>query len=70
MKFKELLNLPDAELRRQILDLEAELHALQVKARLSQLKTTHQISAVRHNVARLRTRLTQLAREAGKPVTK
>lgn len=64
MKFKELTNTADAALLAQLKELQAESHDLQMKARLGQLKTTHQLKAVRKDIARIKTMITQRSNAA------
>jgi large subunit ribosomal protein L29 len=55
MDFKELKNLSDTELSAEIAKLSGELEGLRMKARLGQVKTVHQISALRKTIARIKT---------------
>ncbi len=55
MKFKELTTKPESELKTMLKDLRAEAQELSVKARLNQLKNNHKISALKKDIARIMT---------------
>ena len=55
MDFQDLKNKSQAELQELLLQLHAELHALELKAHTKQLKQVHKISQTRKNIARIMT---------------
>ena len=57
MKYKELKNLGEVELKKMLLDLRAEAHEIAVKIRLNQQKQTHKLSQVKKDIARILTYL-------------
>jgi len=57
MKFKELKNLSEGEIRKTLADLKEQAHDLSVKLRLNQLKNTHKLKLVKKDIARILTYL-------------
>lgn len=57
MKYKELKNQSEAELKKLLLDLRVEAHELAVKIRLNQQKQTHKLRFIKKDIARLLTYL-------------
>lgn len=57
MKFKELTTKSEGEIKQLLAELKSQVHELQVKARLNQLKNNHQIGAVKKDIARILTYL-------------
>ena len=57
MKFKELSPLSAEQLHKDLAELREQANGLQVKNRLSQIKNTHQLRAVRKDIARILTAL-------------
>ncbi|MBI3232147.1 MAG: 50S ribosomal protein L29 [Candidatus Doudnabacteria bacterium] len=55
MKFKELKNHSDIELKKMLLDLRSEAHEIAVKIRLNQQKQIHKLRAVKKDIARIMT---------------
>lgn len=55
MKYKELTNQPESELKKLLLDLRGEAHELSVKIRLNQQKQTHKLKVVKKDIARIMT---------------
>lgn len=55
MKFKELKNHTEAELKKMLLDLRAQAHEIGVKIRLNQEKQTHKLRQVKKDIARIMT---------------
>jgi len=55
MKYKELKNHGEAELKKMLLDLRAEAHEISVKIRLNQQKQTHKLRQVKKDIARILT---------------
>ncbi|MDI3298963.1 MAG: 50S ribosomal protein L29 [Bacillota bacterium] len=67
MKAKELAELSDAELEKQIRDLKSELFNLRFQHATGQLENPMRLRQVRRDIARVKTVLRQreLARERG-----
>ncbi len=59
MKFQELLNKSEDQLRKELVVLRAEVEKLTVKVRLAQTKNTNELPAKRREVARILTALRQ-----------
>lgn len=59
MKFKELQTKPEAEVKKLLKDLRAEAHELSVKIRMNQVKSVHKLKALKKDIARVLTYLTQ-----------
>ncbi|MCC7356620.1 MAG: 50S ribosomal protein L29 [Candidatus Doudnabacteria bacterium] len=59
MKFQELLNKSEDQLRKELAVLRAEVEKLTVKVRLAQTKNTNELPAKRREVARILTALRQ-----------
>gem|GEM_PF-2104394 len=57
MKFKELTTKSEAEVRKMLEELQVESHALALKIRLSQEKTTHKLKGMKRDIARIMTYL-------------
>lgn len=57
MKYKELTTKSEAELKTLLAELRIQAHDLSVKARLQQIKNTHQIKAAKKDIARILTYL-------------
>lgn len=57
MKFTELKNLPENEIRKTLVNLKQEAHDLSVKIRLNQQKNTKKLKAVKKDIARILTYL-------------
>lgn len=55
MKFKELINMPKAEVSKMLLDLQEQAHDFSVKLRLNQLKNPHKLKVVKKDIARILT---------------
>ncbi len=58
MKYKELTNKPEAELKRQLAELREEHRALAVKVKLLQEKNGHKLTLLKKDIARVLTALT------------
>jgi|GEM_PF-1220134 len=56
-KFKEISGKPVAALRKELAELREQANGLMVKSRLSQVKNTRQIRAVKKDIARILTAL-------------
>lgn len=61
MKYKELKNQPEAEVRRQLAELAGKAHDMAVKIRLNQHKNTHQLAQLKKDIARIKTYLRSVA---------
>ena len=59
MKFKELTNQSEAELKSMLLNLRSEAHELAANIRLGQHKQTHKLGGLRKDIARIMTLLKQ-----------
>lgn len=57
MKFKELSQKSTAELQKELASLREQSATLRVKNRLGQVKGTHQLKAIRKDIARVMTAL-------------
>ncbi len=57
MKYKELKLKTDGEVKKMLEELRIEAHDLFVKLRLNQLKNTHKQKAVKKDIARIMTYL-------------
>ena len=57
MKFTELKTKSEAEIRQLILELREKAHDLSVKIKLNQLKNTNELKAVKKDIARIMTYL-------------
>ncbi len=57
MKYKDLKINSEAELKKMLLDLRSEVHKLEVKNRLGQLKQNHKIKQIKKDIARILTLL-------------
>lgn len=57
MKYKELTDKPEAELKRQLSELREEHRALAIKVKLLQEKNGHKLALLRHDIARILTAL-------------
>ena len=64
MKAKELREMTDVELNKQLKDLKAELFNLRFQQATGQLENTARMRAVRRDVARIKTVLNQKAADA------
>ena len=58
MKFTELKTKSDAEIKNLLAELKSKAHDLAVKLRLNQLKNNQELKAVKKDVARIMTYLT------------
>ena len=59
MKFKELIAKPEAQLRKELLELQDEMESLTVKIRLGQVKNTNELRSKRKLQAQIYTALKQ-----------
>lgn len=59
MKFKELITKSEAQLQKELLDLQAEMENLTVKIRLGQVKNTNELRSKRKLQAQIYTALKQ-----------
>lgn len=57
MKIKELISKTEAELRADLLKLQAEAVSLSLKIRTNQLKNVHQLRIIKKDIARIMTLL-------------
>ncbi len=57
MKFKELKNKAEAELRTELMRLKKELQEVSSKLRLGQVKNVRQVQVLRKDIARILTLL-------------
>lgn len=55
MKMEDIRKLTDAEINKKIEELKAELFNLRFAASTGSLEKPHRVSALRHDVARLKT---------------
>ena len=62
MKYKELKNHTEAELKKMLLDLRAQAHEISVKIKLNQQKQTHKLRLIKKDIARVLTYLHQLSK--------
>lgn len=67
---KELRTLPSAELQHQIEKLRSELWQQRLKARDGALQQTHQLNAMRRQIARIQTVLSEQKRSAAVGATR
>ena len=59
LSMKELRDLPEAELKEKMATLRQELWQNRLRARQGSFQQTHQLTAARHNVARIQTVMTE-----------
>ncbi|MBN1863582.1 MAG: 50S ribosomal protein L29 [Victivallales bacterium] len=64
MKYKDVKEMSDAELARQVMELGRERLRLKVQGKTGELKTTARIRQIRRDVARFKTELTARAAKA------
>lgn len=57
MKYKELISKSEAELKRNLGELELERANLAMKLRMSQEKQTHKLRVLKKDIARIKTLL-------------
>lgn len=57
MKYKELKNHSEAELKKILMDLRAQAHEISVKIKLNQQKQTHKLGQAKKDIARIMTYL-------------
>lgn len=58
MKFADIKNLKNDELRKQVSELRVQLFEAKMKQSLGQLNNTDQIRRIRRNIARYKTAMT------------
>ncbi len=68
MKMKDLMDLTLTELLAKERDLRQELFNLQLQKTNKQLEKPHRIRALRKDIARIQTRITQLRKQQEKQV--
>lgn len=59
MKYSELKNKDEVELKRLLAEQQAELHSLKLQSHTRQLKQVHRIAYVKKTIARIMTALQQ-----------
>ncbi len=57
MKYKELTNKSDAELRKDLQSMREKVQELRMKTKLGQVKNLHELSGVKKDIARILTHL-------------
>ncbi len=62
MKFTELKTKSEGEVKQLLTDLRAQFHDLSVKSKLNQLKNSHQLKAIKKDIARVMTYLHNLTK--------
>ncbi len=67
MKIKDLQDLTMTELLAKSRDLRQELFNLQLQKATSQLEKPHRIKALRKDIARLETRITEIKKKQAQP---
>lgn len=59
MKFKEVTTKSEAEIKHLLSELKTQAHDMSVKIKLNQHKNTHQLKAIKKDIARIMTFLNQ-----------
>lgn len=60
MKFKEIINKTESELKKDLESFKKEAQEISLKVRMGEVKNIKQLKAIKKDIARIHTRLTSI----------